>query len=573
MAQGYEFICTSCLMASSQEDDQSKKVLGLNSTADIAFSMPDSMFEELRRPLQENHSELSKEMNDKRDLICCITWEDVDSCLVKPWHEGKVLVGTYTLTGSWLKKNCVRFKLTPENVADLPDDMFLLQKKLGFYHSNVADCRFPEKIRDWDSQVVISNERRCIKCGQRLSPDTGRAKELRILLQGSSRAGKTSAILAIVSKLLEKGFDEDDVGFRAQLTLRKKDDGEDVSRYHEWLAKEIEYYQQSIKVEKTDQNQDKIFLYSLLVRADSKKLVLTFVDMPGEYFDKADEKDQPQEKEKLLKLYAPIYNLCDVVWTCLRYETVVSQNMTDAQWQKLENDTGLSKELASYTEYRKYRSRLDELTKEFNDRGFTQPKHAVILTMTDSIVSVYAPSDEELQNMRSNHIIPAVNDKEEAPELITITGCDRHMVFLERSCYNLCHRISNYISQKNRLLHKLFNSFSPQTKYFAIAAYGHPALDRPTGETTLQKTNQKPHPYHIELPLLWTMAVCGYLPIQYEIKLNRKLGFLERLRQGRTTAPAGKQMHICNSFSESDPATVRNLLHENETYQEHFRTL
>lgn len=572
MAQGFDFICPSCLMSGGRERSRDNTETKLNTIRDIAFSMPDSMFQALRMPLEKDHPSISKELNEKRDLICCITWQDITDCLVMPYHEGNVLCGTYTLTTGWLKQNCDRFRLDADNISGLPDDMILLERELGFYHSMVDGHRFPEKIRDWDSQVVISNERRCARCGQLLSPDTGRARELRILLQGSSRAGKTSCIIAILSKLLEKQFEESE-GFRAELTLQKKTDENAASRYHEWLWQEICYYRQNIKVEKTDTVREKPIIYSLLVKVDRKEMVLTFVDMPGEYFDEADEKQQKEKSERLLKLYAPIYELCDSVWTCLRYETVVSRELTDEQWAKLANNTGLSMEIASHTEYAKYRIRFRELTQEFQNRGYKAPKHAVILTMTDGIVSVYDHTDQELQNMRDNHIIPAEEDSEKAPELITCEGRDRHMVFQERACYTLCHRISTYIRNKNKGLYTLFQSFSPQTKYFAMAAYGHPALPRPADAAKRLKTGQKPEPFQIDLPLLWTMAVTDHLPIQYEVNYTQTFGFLRSLRERRTSASAGQRMHTCDAFSDADKAAVENLLNDNETYMDHLHTL
>lgn len=572
MAQGFDFICPSCLMSAGRERSRDNSESKLNTVRDIAFSMPDSMFQALRMPLEKDYPNISKELSEKRDLICCITWQDVDDCLMQPYHQGSVLCGTYTLTTGWLKENYERFNLDAANIATLPDDMILLERELGFYHTMVGGHRFPEKIRDWDSQVVISNERRCAKCGQLLSPDTGRARELRILLQGSSRAGKTSCIIAILSKLLEKQFEETE-GFRAELTLQKKADASTTSSYHEWLWREICYYRQNIKVEKTGTVREMPIVYSLLVKVDSEEMVLTFVDMPGEYFDEADENQQKQDSERLLKLYAPIYELCDMVWTCLRYETVVSKDLTDEQWAKLASDTGLSIDIASNTEYAKYRIRFRELTQEFRNRGYKPPKHAVILTMTDGIVSVYDHTDQELQNMRDNHIIPAENDSEKAPELIAYAGRDRRMVFQERACYNLCHRISTYIRNKNSGLYTLFQSFSPQTKYFAMAAYGHPALDRPAAEANRKKTGQKPKPFQIDLPLLWTMAVTDHLPIQYEVNCQRKLDLIHSLRAHRTMEPAGQRTQICGAFSDADKAAHENLLSDNETYKDHLYTL
>ncbi len=563
MGKGFDFICPSCLMANRYSNE-------LNSISDIAYSMPDSLFEKLRSALEKEHADLAKEMNAKPDLICCITWGDIEECLITPMPEGSVLWGTYTLTSDWLKRNGQRFGLTKEALDALPDGSILLEEGLGFFHTIVDGCKFPTIIRDMD-QHLLSDERRCAKCGQLLSPDTGKAEELRILLQGSSRAGKTSCMIAVFDKLLENNYLVE-TGFRSELSEGSGPNATDLKRYHNWIRQELEYYRKGIKVEKTHTAVEKPIAYSLLVKIDDREFVLTFVDMPGEYFDKADE--QQQKEENLLKLYLPIYDKCHVVWTCLRYETVVSRELTEEQWDKLAHNTGLPRSHAAATDYQKYYSGFSKLIREFESRGRKRPAHAVILTVTDGIVSVYDPDENDLNQMRNHHIIPGLPEME--PQLIQFKTDTEEMVFRERECYNLCRRVSSYIQGKNQNIYALFQKFSSQTKYFALAAYGRPALDRPSGTAASVDVGQgmPPAPFHVEMPLFWSMAIGGFLPIEYKVHYERELGLAMSLWKGKSgREKIGDQWKICRSFHKADAATSENLLEDKERYKEHYTIL
>jgi hypothetical protein len=259
----------------------------------------------------------------------------------------------------------------------------------------------------------------------------------------------------------------------------------------------------------------------------------------------------------------PIYNQCHVIWTCLRYETIIPQIFSEEQWKKLDQNTGLSKDLANCMDFEKYAHRMESLSKEYHARNYEPPVHAVILTMTDGITSVHTPAATEQHEMEAKYIIPGMNT---APIALIPPG--NKITLDERICYRLCYYVSSYIREKNPRIPLLFQNFSEQTKYFALAAYGHPAVKYTPENASSAKP---PEPFHVEVPLLWSMAVSGFLPIKYAVDHYQERNLWSRviLGQSRTQRVSGPDKTAY--FNQDDPAFRNNLLRNLDEYQRHVK--
>lgn len=587
------FICPRCLM----KNHDSKQ---LNSVENIAFDMPKDIFNQMHSVLSKDCPELAKAMNARADQVRCITEGDMAECFLEDRREGAYLWGTFTLTGEWLKHNAQRLSLDEkfaedlslnpaqagDELAKLDDKTVLYTGELGFCYEIRDGIKFPVRIRARYLEGVLSDDRRCARCGRLLSPDTGRAEELRILLQGSSRAGKTSCIIAIISKLLENEDDED-APIWAQLIGDKEDQDSDNKSFaqvqdsnNKWLRQEVEYYRQGFKVEKTATGGEEPAAYSLLVKINGKELVLTFVDMPGEFFDRVDENTgRTVTEERLLQQYIPFYRLCDVVWTCLRYESMVNLKLTDAEWEKLAKLSGLTKALGLASEHSRYVKRVKSLSRELENRDIEIKHHAVVLTQTDVIASFHRNNEEDRKKMQQCWILSGG----ENPLPVYIQ--DGQVVIPERDLYRMCSFAREYLEAKGNTqgaaegtnMCKLFDGFCRNTHHFGMAAYGHAAAPRPNENNSLASSAEnnkakKPEPFNVESPLMWTLAVKGYLPIEFTCKRFRKLGFWESFRKGCPVDALPDVKKRINSINE-DVISGENLLQRNELYSDHEETL
>ena len=555
------YLCPRCLVNDPHEGR-------LNSIKDIAFSMPAEFYRQLHESIIQVEANIERigdttELLSKRlsgeDRFKCITLDDIESCMSFRKKRETMYDGIWTLDIVWLKEKLTWLGIEDYDLSGV-ENVTLLDVRCSFYYTRSTDgTLIPKEIRD-GSENIVSDERRCGKCGRLLSPDIGKAQEIRILLQGNSRAGKSSCIVSAVDWMLRMRK----AGIEVRLCER--DLRQDDSHYHNWIHEELENYRAGYKVKKTPIAQKEPGMFSVLVKVNDELRVLTFIDMPGEFFE------SPSDgQDGLFLQYRPIYRCCDIVWTCMQYEVLAQKPLTGQQISRMEDQTSLTeKQLEKALGY--YIARLRVIMSYLKDNGIHSfPYHAVILTKSDA-VSDY---QDRLEERRVFSADPK-NLKDALTKYRRSEGDAGVLALDEFKFHHFANDVRRFFveSQKENddNMCQIMEEFSQNTRYFAMSSYGHYVVekDAPPSET---KRPCPPTPYHTQLPLLWAMTAFDQLPVCYDVNLKEELSALGRMITGERYRDTGKTKKDCTVFSRAGKKTVDNLLKNNPIYQEHERII
>ena len=559
MPSSITFLCQNCLLSVGGRYLRKYP----NPLSDIAFSMPDPIFEAIRRRLAAIDNEAAKKIRED-GRFRCITMEDVKKNTEKHEESDEHLRGTLTLDWKWLQYRLKKLGIeTDPRVADQSGTVY--EGVHEFWFNLASDgSQIPWLIKDARCNV-IGRELRCRNCGRFLPVDTGKAPELCILLQGNSRAGKTSVIVATLWWLQVVALnDASGIGYEPTREQDAMSGGvaAGLNEYHRWIRTELERFNNGHKVEKTPSHQTAPGSVSVLVTIGGRPLVLTFVDMPGELFEGSSPDDG-----KLLEQYTHIYRNADAIWTCLQYEVLVDKDWSSER-AKIMDDTGLERKNLEL-DREAYRAQLKDLVRYLSPRqvvpeqdgnrnyrrSLKDKPHAVILTKTDSL-------EGRLSQLERNHVFGRDTEggKSNLQDGFVISAPDRNRerypMLNEEEFYKISSGVYQFCRQNvgsdNRSILKVLESMTDNTCFCANSAYGHPALKK--GEPGVKA----PHPYHVQLPLLWTLAVCDKLQIFYEVQ-EQGWWF------GHTRKP---ESHF---ISEADSACVNHLLKNPSVYTPHVR--
>ena len=554
------FLCPRCLLRNPYEGT-------LNPVDDIAFSMPKAFYDKLHSAIAKQEGRIEKKDPNMESLakllsqderFKCITTQEVERYMnVRQRLDNKV-AGQLRLTAGWREEKLKWMGIEGYGLSKLSGTV-LLDEMCEFYFDKSTDgTLIPERIRNL-AQVSLSNERRCAKCGRLLCPDTGKAPEMRILLQGNSRAGKTSCIVSAVRWLQDMTEEFDG---RIRIWLHSKDKDQDETHYHNWIHHELDSYNAGYKVVKTPTAQKEPRVFSALISVNGTQTVLTFLDMPGEFFE-----DTMDDQEELLNQYTLIYKYSDVVWTCMQYEVMALRTLNEAQLQEMEKRTSLSRALLEKV-LEKYKSRIREIRNHMEKNGIDPlPSHAVILTKTDAIAG-------DAQELRDSFIF-STDQKNRADAVVPCPGPrpgERILAMEESEFKRIAASVYRFFDDTQTVrvdsMCRLMQEFSGRICYFAMSAYGHPVVEKKSDGTGAEMA-RPPMPYHVHLPLLWSMALCDRLPVRYDVTYRERLTGFARLFSQKQFVYRGEGS-LTKLFSEADDACRRNLLDNLPDYQYHY---
>lgn len=555
MPNNYEFLCPACMM----NDPDSGT---LNTLDDIAFSMPGKdMYQIIYQAINEKAAEIASEITSKEGLFRILTVREVEEYLKAPIKNAKSWEGRLELDGQWLKDKLTRMKISADS-EKLNDFSFIANFEFVFEH--IEGKRIPRLVMR--GRNVVSQDVRCAKCGSLLSPFNGKGEEVRILLQGNSRAGKTSGMVAIISWLIRKKWLEKKDYHRLVDEGDPDIDGasEEEKAERALIYRELPNYKSGIEVEKTPTRQKRPKVFSLPLNINGKKLVLTFVDMPGEFFDGSSDR---RNGDALLQQYLPIYKNSHAVWTFIQYEVMCGEKFSDAEYARINNDTGMTKEQLE-TAVKMYKRRFGWLHEYITDIVEVKlPPHAVILTKSDSIAHY-----QEKEKLQESFIF--AKDETDvfwnAPQKKSgVMDCSLN----EDSFQNIAALVRSFCNDfANQDLTEYLESFSKKFCYFSMSAYGHSATpadnadhasdgsmafsdDDPTAESESEKL---PQPYHVHLPLVWSLAMLGHLKIHYQVEYWKKLDMLSQVFKLRKEECVGNGVEE-RFINENDKAFLKNL--------------
>ncbi len=448
---------------------------------------------------------------------------ELDGRVENPVRQGDVLSGGFTLYFGWLL-NQYRQDIQgtqAESALDACEPLLISthytpvyqsQMNFAFLRTGPQAERMFYKATDANGDPFTDEDglqrgflRCCPYCGGKLSPAVGRAPEIVIALSGAPRAGKTSCLTAIASALRHGKYR----GFSMKPLPNDP--------LWDKLALEIDKYDKSIKVEKTPMEQSEVPAFSFLTRVGNSYFVLTFVDMPGEFW---------LSKNGLTKefheQYMGLYSNLDCIWLFISklavYVHALGKEGNRLPWQEqLIRDFSESSGVLSAAD--NLAVNLLSLKEHMGSLGQKLPPIAAIVTKSEADVN----DSDDIRDRKMFPIgedVTAMNIKE-LEAILPVS--DGRFKLKERDYFGRAADVKSFLRKTNENLLRSIEENCDRKTYISMAAYGHPAMDPPARLEDLDRMEDyPPEPYHELLPLIWTMSIMGVLPIMHRCNWKKK---------------------------------------------------
>lgn len=498
----------------------------------------DELLRFLREPQLIGHKKMALSASKIRDRL-------VNSSL-----EGSVISGTYSLSlrelfkifGDYLEatiavnsevaKSCEKYmEIVPSDLLDYK----VYDKQLRFsllpaeggnneqYLDRVTGtdndprCLGALEIRNAEVRSdKVGFIRVCPHCGKRLSRAAGTAPEIVIALAGSPRAGKTSCMTAIASALRDKKYTQHGIW------------GAAIDNDPVWdaLLNEIEFYKNGYAVTKTPIEQDSAPAYSLPINITNRRRVLTFVDMPGEFW--ADQNGAIDAN--FFRQYQGIYSNIDCIWffiskfTVLRTELRQNSNAPDTLNKtraQLAENTADDAELIAKANHNNIEASFSKIRDGLRAMGKELPPVAVIVTKPD----VCENDADERDTCSDRYDLFPVGGEDgnhvcrKNAEWVdkVLRQKNGNPVLVEKEYFLNSIHTRSYIKDKSFNLYNAIQNACPLKTYMSIAAYGIPAKKRDdlSKKPADLSFHRPPNPYKEIFPLLWTLSICGCIKVRH----------------------------------------------------------
>jgi len=346
----------------------------------------------------------------------------------------------------------------------------------------------------------------CGQCGRVVYAMAGELEQIVVGLLGSERVAKTSCIAATLF-----GLDLDGAGIPGDITL--KHPKSDTQWKNSVQIPLLNKYNVGLPVDKTNvgfagiQMSATVTLELPKLTIDSstrESVILTFVDMPGEYFNSY---DGSTESRQWYVDHMGLFQQSDAFWYCVDLvqliQTCNDQFMILAGYDTKEEGINRTAHIYSPTQVG---SSLEAMKKEmFPNMPF--PPTAVILTKSDLAQASYQWEDQVP--------LPIFKDGESFEGESEVYDTTAHNVLLS-SFTQLSTKVRNILGaiRGGRAADMVFilDRAFPERAYFSTSAYSR-VVKKENDQTNVQA----PTPFKQRLPLYWTLAVLGKIPV-YDIR-------------------------------------------------------
>lgn len=432
------------------------------------------------------------------------------------------LIEKYKESGAYQADQESSIMLNPDELSGQEKNTPIFDKEIKFYFEQVENEEIFNYMTDEhddpftdDIMVMHGFQRTCPHCGYHVSRAVGRAEEVVIALAGSPRSGKSSCLVSIASALA--------AGRYASLGLSLESLNHDTT--WEDLKAEIEWFDKGYRVDKTPVNLRAVPSYSFLVEYSNRKRVLTFVDMPGEFWQTGS-----GFSPEFFKQYAGIYCNIDCIWFFVSKMTAYSIDLGDGseEWQKdLIRKSSEKSDSIKNSSASNLNANLCSLREHLSAYNLQIPPVAVILSKAEMELS-----GDDVQNCETYGLFPvkdnalitddivAHNMQEMGKMIKPKAGKTTARIFNELDFFYRANQIREFFRAVNPAFSSAIENNCPHRTYISMSAYGHPAAARPdkTDPTDLYAGQFEillpPTPYHEMLPLIWTMAIMGAMEIE-----------------------------------------------------------
>ena len=378
------------------------------------------------------------------------------------------------------------------------------------------------------TELVKLGFQRCCPQGHPLSQAVGKAREYVIALAGSPRAGKTSCITAIMRGLRDGLYQKD-----YELSMLPFNDDPQWNK----LKKEIDLFRDGWAITKTE-TKDRELTYSILVKVGGAKRVLTFVDMPGEFW----QQDGSGFTKEWYTEYAGIYENLDCIWFFISKWTAYGDTATKLGQQELKQLEEISAETAATVrdgDAGNLNANFESLRTLLSNAKRRMPPIAVVLTKGDVPIT-----SEDWKDAKEYDLFPVRGGTLAMPDDVSsannrelkrvLTHSDRNnqLILNEHEYWRSSNRTRQFFRQvSSGALSVAIEQNFPRRTYISMAAYGHAAprvpntssLEDDSIETVKRtETNIQPTPFREMFPLIWTFAVMGALPVRHHCEYYKE---------------------------------------------------
>ena len=376
----------------------------------------------------------------------------------------------------------------------------------------------------------------CSSCHHITHEDAGEHEEVLIALLGTPRVSKTSCIASTLYGFMlndnANGLYRDDVSRNdVHITFgAKKDEG---SIWHNNVIKPLlDGYSKGWAVEKSEETTP-FFEYYITVKleipnaqsgAEKEHILLSFVDMPGEFINSDD-----GLSEEFLYKYEGAFSAAHAFWFCTDLVQLERSKNPDflnymgyggVDMAKGESESAAVKSLLkNVVGITKLDHNLSVIkSRYFQHRDF--PATAIILAKSDGA---------KLSTLWSGDVPAFIyTDGESGKDFKGENDVYKNRqksLLLDKFCH-LSSQIRNtlfYINRPNKdeddptpisdYIEGLENHFKKRA-YFSISAYSRKAIHKPADAASDDEfPERRPQPYRTRLPLYWTLAVLGKLDV------------------------------------------------------------
>ena len=469
---------------------------------------------------------------------------DIPSYLENPRRQGKVLSGTFHLTLKWLlseyresegvqNNEAAGMSEYIDNVIEELGDRPVYDKEIRFFFDTIDGEDVLNYMTDAsndpftdDNKVMRGYLRACPHCGYHISRAVGKAEEIVVALAGSPRAGKTSCLTAIASSLASSRYR--DYGFTMEPFQ--------FDRSWEDIKKEIEWFERGYAVTKTPLDLQAVPSYSFLIKYFDEKRVLTFVDMPGEFWQSGSGLTR-----EFFVHYVELYRNIDCIWFFISKLMAYDVDLGDGEldWQReLMSDSAEDGSLIRQGSAANLNANFTALKDFFDSYDVRMPPVAVIVSkmemdlgqadrglnqrygvfpMSDGVPLTNGVGSENLKDIEK--VMRKIGKNERALD--------------EKDYFVFANQVRKFLREVNLGVCYAIEQNCPRRSYIAMAAYGHPAAERSevsSGAFGSGTSNIaiKATPYHEFFPLIWTFAIMGVIGVVHPCVYSWRAGLLGR---------------------------------------------
>lgn len=377
--------------------------------------------------------------------------------------------------------------------------------------------------------------RHCPNCKDMVSSFSGLYPEITVSVLGGKRASKTTTLVATLHKFLslESGFN---VEFEpvAQIKAQWQDTEKLLAEYRNNSA---------LGATSDEANKRSNFVKgSYCITIGNRKVVLSFIDIPGEFVDNAVDLNDTERNDAFRKEYSLKYQNLDFLWICVDEPIFINGAIGEINEQNFLNRFGVNKQdfLKKYgylneakpTTLQNISNLIATLDVLKNIKGA-----ALIWGKIDQLNRINSRNDNPPPFDRMGGYIESNNALQLTRGIPTLSSSYVliHSSFIKSEVERRLDANNNAVWNHYDTIRNIEAFFNGRMCYFATSNYGHSPNTEKVASTQLENQNvlnKTINPINTELPLLWTLAMAGVLPVRYTIhrafKDKERISYLVR---------------------------------------------